>query len=118
MTTAEKIRKARINKNYKQEDVAGFLGITQRAYSKLETGETQIKLDRLEEIAKLLDVSLLELLSEGLNQKIETVNYSQVGNGKFINQSSTSEKELYEKIINRLSEEVNYLKGLVNTLAR
>lgn len=118
MTTAEKIRKARVNKNYKQEDVAGFLGISQRAYSKLETGETQIKLDRLEELAKVLDVSLVDLLPEGLNQHIGTINYSQVGNGKFINQTSPHEKELYDKIINRLSEEVNYLKGLVNTLAR
>jgi transcriptional regulator with XRE-family HTH domain len=118
MTTAEKIRKARVNKNFKQEDLAGFLGISQRAYSKIETGETQIKLERLEEIAKLLDVALVDLLPEGLHQQIGTVNYSQVGNGKFINQTSPHEKELYDKIINRLSEEVNYLKGLVNTLAR
>jgi transcriptional regulator with XRE-family HTH domain len=118
MTTAEKIRKARVNKNYKQEDVAGFLGISQRAYSKIETGETQIKLDRLEEISKILDVPLIDLLPSGITQQIETIYYSQVGNGKFINQKSPQEKELYEKIIGRLTEEVNYLKGLVNTLAR
>lgn len=118
MTTAEKIRRARLKKNYKQEDVAGFLGISQRAYSKIETGETQIKLDRLEELGKILDVSLHDLLPSGITQNIETINYSQVGNGKFINQRNPQEKELYEKIIDRLSQEVDYLKGLVNTLAR
>lgn len=118
MTTAEKIRKERIRKSFTQEDMAGFLGLTQRAYSKIETGETQIKLDRLEEISKLLDVQMNDLLPAQNYQQIESISYSQVGNGKFINQTSSKEKELYEKIISRLSEEVNYLKGLVQTLAR
>lgn len=118
MTTAEKIRKVRIRKSITQEEMAGYLGLSQRAYSKLETGETQIKIDRLEEIAKLLDVQINELLPSQNHQQIESVSYSQVGNGKFINQTSSKEKELYEKIIARLSEEVKYLKGLVQTLAK
>ena len=118
MTTAEKIRLHRLRKKINQEDMAGYLGISQRAYSKIETGETQIKLDRLEEIAKLLNVSINELLPSQVYQHIENITHSQVGNGKYINQTSNKESELYDKIINRLSSEVDYLKGLVNTLSK
>ncbi len=59
-----------------------------------------------------------DLLPSGITQNIETINNSQVGNGKFINQRNPQEKELYEKIIDRLTEEVNFLKGLVKTLAK
>lgn len=118
MTTPEKIRQHRLRKKINQEEMAGYLGISQRAYSKIETGETQIKIERLEEIAKMLDVNIAELLPSHVYQHIENITHSQVGNGKFINQASTKEAELYDKIINRLSTEVDYLKGLVNTLSR
>jgi hypothetical protein len=38
------------------------------------------------------------------------------GNGSFVNHASDKERELYEKIIHRQQEEINYLKGLVDVL--
>lgn len=118
MTTAEKIRQHRLRKKINQDEMSGYLGISQRAYSKIETGETQIKIDRLEEVAKLLDVNIAELLPSQVYQRIENITHSQVGKGKYINQTINKESELYDKIINRLSTEVDYLKGLVNTLSK
>lgn len=49
-----KIRQLRELKGYSQEAVANDLGITPRAYSKLERGDTQLTVTRLFEISKIL----------------------------------------------------------------
>lgn len=118
MQTGEKIRRLRKQKNYTQSDMAEQLNITQRAYSKIENNEVQLKIDRLEEIARLLNVSAKDLLPDLPNQHFEQVSYSQIGNGKFIHQASDKERELYEKIIARQQEEINYLKGIIGVFKK
>jgi len=46
--------------------MADELGISQNAYSKLESGKTPILLDRLYEVAAVLDTTIYELLEESL----------------------------------------------------
>ena len=62
--TAEKIRQLRRGKDYSQQFMADSLGISQNAYSKLESGKTPINLDRLCEVSQLLDIDAQELLQE------------------------------------------------------
>ncbi|REA60325.1 XRE family transcriptional regulator [Dyadobacter luteus] len=57
-----KIRNVRLSKGYKQEYIAHRIGIGQAGYSKIETGETALTLDRAFAIAKALDMSLVELI--------------------------------------------------------
>lgn len=59
----ENIRKTRESKRLTQEYLAGKLGISQNAYSKIELGYSQITVYRLFQIAKALDVDVTELLS-------------------------------------------------------
>ena len=61
-TVAANIRKARLNKNYTQDYLGYKLNISQNAYSKVELAYTQLTLDRLIEIAKVLEVDLNELI--------------------------------------------------------
>ena len=51
-----KIRTLRDIKGYSQEDMAREMNITASAYSKLERDETEMTLNRLVEIAKILGV--------------------------------------------------------------
>lgn len=118
MRTGEKIRMIRNQRKISQSDIATALHISQRAYSKIENDEVNLKIDRLEEIAKLLNVEAKELLPGLPNQNFENVSYSQIGNGKFINQVSDKERELFEKIISRQQEEINYLKNLVEVFKK
>lgn len=118
MKTGEKIRHFRRQRKLTQTEMADSLNITQRAYSKIENNEVQLKLNRLESIANLLNVDTKDLLPDLPNQNFEKVQYSQIGNGKFINQANDKERELYEKIINRQQDEINYLKGLVDVLKK
>jgi len=65
---AERIRQLRRSKDYSQQFMADDLGISQNAYSKLESGKTPIHLDRLYEVCVLLDTNIYELLEDTVTQ--------------------------------------------------
>ena len=62
-TLGKKIRLLRHQKSWSQEDVAKQLGISIPAFSKIETGITDINLSRLEQISKLFDMTVVQLLN-------------------------------------------------------
>jgi transcriptional regulator with XRE-family HTH domain len=59
---AVNIRNKREKLNYTQEYLAAKLGISQNAYSKIELGYTKITLERLFQIAEILETELMELI--------------------------------------------------------
>jgi len=61
-TITGKIRLRRENMNYTQAYVAGKLGISQNAYSKIESGHTNFTVKRLYEIAHILETNILEII--------------------------------------------------------
>lgn len=54
----EEIRRKRKYLNYSQQDMGRHLGISQNAYSKLETGYTKMSVFQLFQIAELLALEL------------------------------------------------------------
>ncbi|WP_254561198.1 helix-turn-helix domain-containing protein [Dyadobacter diqingensis] len=60
---AANIRKIREYRDYSQEYLAMKLGISQNAYSKIELAYTKITLERLIQIAAVLEVNLIDLLN-------------------------------------------------------
>ena len=62
-TLGKKIRLLRHQKGWSQEDVAKRLDISIPAFSKIETGITDVNLSRLNQISKLFGLSLVQLLS-------------------------------------------------------
>lgn len=63
ITTGFLIRKFRISKGWDQATIAAKLDITRSSYSKIESGSTDVNLSRLEQIALILEVKLIDLLS-------------------------------------------------------
>lgn len=62
-TLGKKIRLLRHQKSWSQEDVAKRLEISIPAFSKIETGITDVNLSRLEQISKLFDMTVVQLLT-------------------------------------------------------
>jgi len=62
-TLGKKIRLLRHQKGWSQEDVAKRLDISIPAFSKIETGITDINLSRLEQIATLFEMGVVQLLT-------------------------------------------------------
>ena len=73
-TLGKKIRLLRHQKSWSQEEVSKQLGISIPAFSKIETGITDINLSRLEQIAKLFELTVVQLLSTHGDEDQETYN--------------------------------------------
>lgn len=65
----KKIRLLRHQKGWSQEDVAKRLDISIPAFSKIETGITDVNLSRLNQISKLFGLSLVQLLSTSSSEE-------------------------------------------------
>jgi transcriptional regulator with XRE-family HTH domain len=59
---ATKIRKLREIYGFSQESVAFELGISQAAYSKKESGRTELSLSCLEKLAKIYQLSITDII--------------------------------------------------------
>ena len=107
-----KLKQLRELKNYTQEYMAQQLGLSTRAYSKIETGETQLTINRLNEISSILGIDPIEAL--GFDHQNVFNNCTQEGNIG-INHINLPDKliEQYEKRIEQLESEVLFLRVLV-----
>lgn len=111
--TGHKVRQIRELKGYSQEYVANKLGISQRAYSKIETNQTKLDWERITKIAELFDVDPIDMISFDDNLIFNNCNQS----GKFdnfINNMPERLIEQYEKRIKELSDEVVFLRNLLS----
>lgn len=110
-----KLKQLRELKNYTQEYVATQLGLTTRAYSKIESGETQLTINRLNEISEILGIDPIGAL--GFDHKNIFNNCTQEGNNNTfgISHYNMPDKliEQYEKRIHQLESEVLFLRALV-----
>ena len=107
----KKIRLLRHQKGWSQEDVAKRLDISIPAFSKIETGITDINLSRLEQIALLFELSVVQLL---------TLNESD-GDQKYVNELDHTNKRLMDretevidlqKKVIELFEEIRHSKAM------
>lgn len=101
-----KIRNIRELRNLTQEYIASQLNISLRSYSKIESGETQLTIKRLNEISKILEITPLELLSfdeKNILKNISTSNKSEISQSP-------------DDVVVQLKEIIFFLKEQNNTL--
>ena len=70
----------RHQRGWSQEEVANRLGISIPAFSKIETGVTDVNLSRLEQIAGIFEVNVINLLSleaEEAEPQVSTLSIAQ-----------------------------------------
>ena len=111
----KKLKQLRELKNYTQEYMATELGLSTRAYSKIEAGETQLTINRLNEISRVLGIEPMEIL--GFDHKNIFNNCTQEGDNSTMGSSSYSMPdkllEQYELRIQQLESEVLLLRTLI-----
>lgn len=110
-----RIKRLREDKNYSQDYLAQKLGITQKAYSKIETNQTRLSVDNLLRISEVLETSINKILD--IDGGTVYNNYStHNGEGIVINKS-TSDKiiELYDKLLKAKDNEIEALKMLLDS---
>lgn len=73
MNNHEKIKSLRLQKRLSQLDISEALEMSQSAYAQLESGKTEITLNRLEQLAKIFGMTAIELLQYGGGTVVESV---------------------------------------------
>jgi transcriptional regulator with XRE-family HTH domain len=121
LTIGEKIRYFRDKKGYSQEYMAQKLDISTKTYNSLETEKTKVSLEKVQKIAKLLEIDWLELLSYG--EKITQVNGDNSNNSDHLSiyntdQSLTQEIEKLRQTINHQAEKIAWLESKVADLQK
>jgi transcriptional regulator with XRE-family HTH domain len=113
----KKVRRIRELKGFTQDYLAGQLGMSQRAYSKLERDETKMSWDKIIAISKTLEVKPEDLVSfnEEMVFNINSQNGGQSGKiENLIIQIPEMVVNQYESRIKELQEEVKFLRELIN----
>ena len=106
-TIGKNIRTFRHQHSWSQEDVANRLGISIPAFSKIETGVTDINLSRLEQIANVFEVSVVYLLAMDIKEAEHEPSHLSIAQKKLIdreNEIASLQRKvilLYEELRNK-----------------
>ena len=117
----EKIRKIRELKGLKQENVAQELGMSLGGYGKIERGESSISVDRLQQIAKILDLADGMDIMKFDEQVVFNIQHNQSPsiNGVVNNYSvSDTERASYEMRIQELKQVNQQLEKVIENQSK
>lgn len=112
------MRRYRDEKRYSQAYVAGKLGITQSAYQKIETGDVKVTLDRLAQIAVILEKKLEDFLV--CQEKSNAVKDGPLLHHRqysFMEKSMIQQAKWIEELEHRLTIKDNEIEDLKRRLA-
>ncbi|MCU7615614.1 helix-turn-helix transcriptional regulator [Chryseobacterium sp. PBS4-4] len=125
-TIIEKIKEYRKKKGFSHENMAEELHISQAAYSKIEKNETKLTVDRLYQIAEILEAPVYELLDANPNNIYNqqnfydaSVGYQDIQNLYQENKDKTEKIEsLYEERLKDKDKMIQQLQDIITTLKK
>ncbi len=110
MSVGNKIKQLRELRNYTQQYMADRLNMSLTGYGKIERDSTDISLQRLNQIAEILETTIPQILNFDSNQVFNQYNNkSATANGVVQNQQIISDSNLHEFFM-ELKNEINELK--------
>lgn len=116
MSIGNKIKHLRELKNLSQEYMAKQLEISQKSYSNIENDITEITVNRLEKISKILGVSITQILNlneENIFQNIFNNQNDSKNSYTINNNHAQTQKELFERIILEKDAHINTLMQMI-----
>lgn len=119
MDAYEKIRQLREEKKWSQEELATQLGLSTNGYAKIERGETRLTLPRLEQLAEIFEISILDLIQTDIKHlDYQIGNQSHINHGRdFTIYGTTEHKDLIQEI-EKLKLIIQHQEQLLNQQAR
>ncbi|TAE72078.1 MAG: XRE family transcriptional regulator [Bacteroidetes bacterium] len=121
MELYEKITALRKVKRLTQQDMAEKLNMSDNAYSKIEQGKTQISVERLKKIAKVLDMEKQDIENfeeKMIFNKIENGTNTNFGNGINLSENFEKEREAYKSHISDLQKQITTLEKQIEILSK
>ena len=93
----KKLRTLRELKGFTQENISTHIGMSQKTYSLLENGRSDIKMGDLDKISRLLEVSIPDILTFNEKQIIHTIQHSKYVGQNFFNTDSMEWRSMVEQ---------------------
>lgn len=103
---ADNVRSLRVLRNLSQEYLAEATGLSQSAYGKLERGETRITVQRLCDIARILQVSPQEI------DEFDPGEMTDIGLLSYPPRLINGQKKFHRRQIAALETKITYLKQM------
>jgi transcriptional regulator with XRE-family HTH domain len=116
-TIYDRLKKVRLEKNFSQDYLAKKLGLSQKAYSKIENNETKLNVDVLQRLSEILEVPI-EVFFKSENQPILNDFSSRNGGDNVIYKTETNDKtdELYSKLLQSKDDIISAKMSEIETL--
>lgn len=115
-TVYEQVKRVRQEKGLNQSAMARLLGIAPNNYGKLERGETQMTIERLEQIADILEVSTQSLLFPGTSENKDEEAQREVRNLKKELDLVNKENELLKQEMSLAKTELETYQAIMKQL--
>jgi transcriptional regulator with XRE-family HTH domain len=116
---SENIKKFRELKGITREQLASDLGMSISGYSKIERGEVDLSMSKIQKISEVLGVEISEILNFDATQIFNVQNNNLVqGIGAKAETMHFHTDDYKEKYIKMLEKEIERLTVLVNTKGR
>lgn len=117
MLIGDKIKSIRELKNFTQEYIADQLGITQAGYSKIEKGKTSLSLEKLEQLAVILELPLENIINFEIQEYFNQSHNDQKVNALYSQNRFELVAKLYEdkiilleKLLGKTDQELQFYK--------
>ena len=105
MNIGENIRRIRVEKDKKQQEIYDAIGVNQSTYSKIENNKYKMDIETLKNIANVLEVDITKLIGEEKIEINHTNNDNSSGGSGVIVTNNIS-----EDLIATLKDQINLLK--------
>ena len=103
MSFQEQLKNARRSKGYTQYEVANLMGITASTYCGYETGKRQPDINKIRELAEILDVSI-DVLLESPSVERDILAEVDIGFYGAYSELSEEDKETIRKMVEIMRE--------------
>ncbi|MGX2973533.1 helix-turn-helix domain-containing protein [Ursidibacter arcticus] len=120
MQIHDKIRMIREQNKFSQEDIAEKINMSPSGYAKIERGETKLYIDKLEKIAQIFNMDIIDLINNDKNFCV-LINENSQSSSNYYNSDDAliieNEKlkislAFQEKLITQLNNEIQLLKEM------
>jgi transcriptional regulator with XRE-family HTH domain len=111
-TIAPAIKRRRVQMGLTQKEMAERIHLSEKAWQNIENGITRLDIERLQQIAEVLEMSMMDLVNNQETLYIHQTNNDnsspQIGDNNVVNHYE-AEKQLYDKLLAEKDERIKFL---------
>ncbi len=116
-SVADRIKEHRLQKNYSQDYIAKKLGISQKAYSKIENNETRLNVEALVSIAEIMQIPVNQFFTEAKAPVLNDFSSGREGdNVIYKTQNDNNIEHLYQQLLQAKEEIIAAKNTEIDTL--